>query len=337
MTPRPLARALAVTITLSILLTLTLIAAVATGAEPIDLSRAWRGVPPDRDIVVALRLPRALLGALVGACLASAGLALQALLRNPLADPFVLGVSGGAALGATLFAALGTVLGVASTAGFSPVAVAAFAGALAAALGVYALGRVGGRLVPERALLVGVVFNAFASAVITGIKISVSPSRAQTLLSWLVGSLGYERPTALLVAAAFSAAGIFTMMILAGRMNLLALGEEGAAAVGVDVPRTRGALFLAASLVTGAAVSLAGLVGFVGLLVPHAARLILGPDHRSLVPACALGGAAALVLADTGARLLFRSLGTEPPVGVVTALLGGPLFLWLLARQQEKT
>lgn len=333
------ARALLVSGALVIVLALSLAAAVATGAQPIDLGRAWAGLQPDRDIAFSLRLPRAVLGAIVGASLAGAGVALQALLRNPLADPFVLGVSGGAALGATVLSAFAVVAGLpaiadaAGAAGLSPVAAAAFLGALAAAVGVYALGRAGGRLVPERALLVGVVFNAFASAIITGIKVTVSPSKAQSLLSWLVGTLGYESPGALAAAGVFSGVGLAVIGLLSGRMNLLALGEEGAAAVGVDVPRTRALLFVAASLVTGAAVSLAGLIGFVGLLVPHAARLALGPDYRVVVPASALGGAAALVLADTLARLLFRSLGTEPPVGVVTALVGGPVFLWMLSRE----
>lgn len=317
---------------------LAVAASCALGPQRIGLGRALAGAEPDRSILIGLRLPRALLAAVVGCALAAAGTALQALLRNPLAEPFVLGVSGGAALGGTLvllaaslaghlFAPLGDVFGSAP-----PVAAGAIAGAAGATLLVFALGRVGGRLLPEAALLVGVVFNAFAAAVITLLKVLVRPDDAARLLYWLMGAIGYETGGTLALGAACVAAAVGALGLLSARLNLLALGDDEAASLGVHVGRTRAAVLLAASAATGAAVSLSGMVGFVGLIVPHGARRVLGPDHRLLLPASALFGAAFLVLADALARVAFLPLGTEPPVGALTAFLGGPLFLWLLRR-----
>jgi iron complex transport system permease protein len=303
------------------------------------LSAALRGVEPDATVLFRLRIPRVVLAAIVGAGLSVAGVALQALLRNPLADPFVFGLSGGAAIGAALSVAVtGTALGVAGVSaagwiGLLPTQFAAVLGSLAASVLVFTLGRARGRLHPERALLVGVVFNSFASALVIALEAVLAPEKTQAVLLWLAGTLGYEPQPVLLAAGAvvLVAAGILTA--LAGRLNLLALGDEGAAALGVDVERTRLLSFFAASAAVGAAVALTGLVGFVGLVVPHAVRLVAGPDHRVLLPASALGGAAFLVLADAIARVLFRGLGTEPPVGAVTALLGAPLFVLLLRRR----
>ncbi len=313
----------------------------AVGAQPVSLAGALAGSEPDATILVSLRLPRALLGAAVGCGLAAAGVALQALLRNPLAEPFVLGVSGGAALGGTLVLLAATLLApLAATAGATlgsapPVAVGAVAGAAAATLLVFALGRVGGRLVPEAALLVGVVFNAFAAAVITLLKVLVPPEQAARLLYWLMGAVGYEGGGTLLAGSLCIVAAVVLLVLLSARLNLLALGDDEAASLGVDVARTRAAVLLASSIATGAAVALSGMVGFVGLIVPHALRRVLGPDHRLLVVGSALLGAAFLVACDAVARVAFLSLGTEPPVGAITALLGGPLFLWLLRRREE--
>ncbi len=315
-----------------------LAASCSLGAQPISLARALSGADPDRSILLGLRLPRALLGAVVGCALAAAGTALQALLRNPLADPFVLGVSGGAALGGTLvllaataaarvLAPLGPILGSAP-----PVAAGAVAGAAGATLLVFALGRVGGRLLPEAALLVGVVFNAFAAAMITLLKVLVPPDQAARLLYWLMGAIGYETSGTLALGAAVVLVAVAALLVLSARLNLLALGEDEAASLGVHVSRARAGVLLAASAATGAAVALSGMVGFVGLIVPHAVRRVLGPDHRLLVPASALFGAAFLVIADALARVAFLPLGTEPPVGALTAFLGGPLFLWMLRR-----
>jgi iron complex transport system permease protein len=310
----------------------------ALGPQHISLRAALAGRDPDAAILLGLRLPRAALAAVVGCALAAAGTALQALLRNPLAEPFVLGVSGGAALGGSIVlvaaaaleraaAAAGEALGSAP-----PVALGAVAGAAASTLLVFGLGRVAGRLVPEAALLVGIVFNAFVAGVITLMKMLVPPEQASRLMYWLLGAVGYETGSTLAVGAVLVALSVGALVLLSARLNLLTLGDEDAASLGVDVQRTRGLVFFAASAATGAAVALAGLVGFVGLLVPHIVRRVVGPDHRLLVPASALFGAAFLVLADALARLAFLPLGTEPPVGAVTAFLGGPFFLWLLRR-----
>ncbi len=308
------------------------------GPQEVSLSAALAGLEPDRAILVGLRLPRAVLAALVGFALAAAGTALQALLRNPLAEPFVLGVSGGAALGGALV--LLASVGLASVAGPAgallgaapPVVLGAVLGAVLSTLLVFGLGRIGGRLVPEAALLVGIVFNAFVAGVITLLKMLVPPDQAARLLYWLMGAIGYEAPGTLAVGALVIAGSVGALVVLSARLNLLTLGDEEAASLGVDVRRVRAQVFFAASAATGAAVALAGMVGFVGLIVPHLVRRLVGPDHRLLLPASALFGAAFLVLADALARLAFLPLGTEPPVGAVTAFVGGPFFLWLLRR-----
>ena len=308
------------------------------GPQPISLSAALAGADPDAAILFGLRLPRALLAALVGCALASAGTALQALLRNPLAEPFVLGVSGGAALGGSLVlvaaAGLGHLAGGAGAVLSSapPVALGAVAGAMLSTLLVFALGRIGNRLVPEAALLVGIVFNSFAAGVITLLKLLVPPEQGSRLLYWLMGAVGYESTGTLAAGAVLVALSVGALILSSAQLNLLTLGDEEAAALGLDVRRARAGVFFAASAATGAAVALAGMVGFVGLIVPHVVRRVVGPDHRVLVPASALFGAAFLVLADALARLLFLALGTAPPVGAVTAFLGGPFFLWLLRR-----
>jgi iron complex transport system permease protein len=310
----------------------------ALGAQPVSIAAALAGHDPDRAILLGLRLPRAVLAALVGCALAGAGTALQALLRNPLAEPFVLGVSGGAALGGSIVlvasAALARVAGGAGAllGAAPPVALGAVAGAAASSLVVFGLGRLGGRLVPEHALLVGIVFNAFVAGVITLMKILVPPEEASRLTYWLVGALGYERPATLATGALFVGASVGVLAALSARLNLLTLGDDDAAALGVDVRRVRALVFFGSSVATGAAVALGGVIGFVGLIVPHLVRRVVGPDHRLLLPASALFGAAFLVVADALARLLFLPLGTEPPVGAVTAFLGGPFFLWLLRR-----
>ena len=310
----------------------------ALGPQPISFRAAWAGADPDAAILFGLRLPRAVLAALVGCALATAGTALQALLRNPLAEPFVLGVSGGAAGGGSLVrvaaAGGGELAGAAGEAlgGAPPVAAGAVAGAVVSTVIVFGLGRIGGRLVPEAALLVGIVFNAFAAGVITLLKMVVPPEQASRLMYWLLGAVGYESPGTLAIGAVLVLAAAGTLTALSAWLNLLTLGDEEAAALGLAVRRARAVVFFAASAATGAAVAMAGMVGFVGLIVPHLVRRLVGPDHRLLVPASALFGAAFLVLADALARLAFLPLGTEPPVGAVTAFLGGPFFLWLLRR-----
>jgi iron complex transport system permease protein len=310
----------------------SLLAGLASGPGNISLAAALRGQEPDATVLFRLRVPRVLLAAEVGAALSVAGVALQALLRNPLADPFVFGLSGGAAIGTALVAVFSgsALVAAASFIGLLPAQLAAVAGAMAAALFVFTLGRARGQLVPERALLVGVVFNSFASALVLSMEAVLKPEQTQAVMLWLAGTLGYEAIPLLAGAGVALLVPALILTALAGRLNLLALGDEGAAALGVDVARTRILAFFAASAAVGVAVAFTGLVGFVGLVVPHAVRLVAGPDHRVVLPASALGGAAFLVLADALARLLFRGLGAEPPVGAVTALIGAPIFVLLL-------
>jgi iron complex transport system permease protein len=290
----------------------------------------------------SIRLPHVLLAAIIGAGLAASGSTLQGVLRNPLADPFILGVSGGAALGATLALAMGLarVEDVAPGLGgglarISAPALFAFLGAVAALLFVLAVSRGQGGRAPHAVLLTGVIFNTFAAAAITLIKTLSGRERLEAILSWLAGSLGTEQPGTLVLSALLQAAAIGVMVALSGQLNLLTLGDEDAGSLGVPVARTRRWLLLAASASVAGAVTLSGLVGFVGLVVPHLLRLILGPDQRLLVPLSALGGAVFLVLADLLARLIYPLFDEALPVGVVTALLGGPLFLALLYRSGQ--
>ncbi len=327
--PRRLAIALA-------LLSLLLLAAVAIGLSvgpsrigPAALARVLTGeagASAASDIVLRIRLPRVGLAMLVGASLSVAGVLFQALLRNPLADPFVLGVSGGAALGGILMLSLGGGLGF----GYAAVPPAAFAGAAITTVLLYLIAGLRGRVSATNLLLTGVVFNAFASAAIVFLASLAGMSEGASIFLWLIGNLSAARADVWGWVAAFLALGLAFALPLARSLNLLALGEETAGQLGVNVERQTRLLLVATSLMVGAAVSVAGLIGFVGLIIPHLLRLVLGPDHRLLVPAAALGGAAFLVLCDTAARTLLG--GRELPVGAITALVGGPLFLYLLRR-----
>lgn len=308
----------------------TVLAAIAFGTEHVSLARALADASSlDRTIVVSARLPRVALAAVAGGGLATVGVAFQALLRNPLAEPYVLGVSGGAALGATLALVVGL-----SALGPFVVPFAALAGGLAATALVYAVARARGPVTATDMLLAGVIVNAMASAAITFLKTLVAASKAQELLFWLMGFLDVPSTSTLAAVALYTLVGCGVLWVDAARLNLLALGEEPAAHLGVDVARLERRVFFVSSLVVGAIVSVTGLIGFVGLVVPHLARKIAGPDLRLLFPLCTFGGAAALVACDLAARASFVWLGTEPPVGAVTALLGGPLFLALFRQRR---
>ncbi len=282
------------------------------------------------DIVWRIRLPRVLLAMQVGAALATAGVIFQALLRNPLADPFVLGVSGGAALGGIAMMALGASLGF----GYAAVPPAAFAGCVATTFLLYAIAGLHGRVSATPLLLTGVVFNAFASAAIIFLASLAGLNEGSRIFLWLIGSLSVGRSDMIGWLASFLVLGLACSIPFTRDLNLLALGDESAGQLGVAVERHKRILLLSTSLMVGAAVSVAGLVGFVGLIIPHLLRLVLGPDHRLLVPAAALGGAAFLVVCDTLARTLLD--GRELPVGAITAILGGPLFLVLLRRHHRQ-
>ncbi len=302
------------------------------GDQTLSWGQVLQPESADATIFFSLRLPRVLLAALVGMALATSGATLQAMTRNPLADPFVLGVSGGAALGATLALAFGwSTLAL----GGAAVSVSALVGAVAATAVVLLVGRLAGGEVGSATLLAGVIFNAFALAVITFIKALVAPDKLGDVLFWLAGTLGYEKPQVLLVLAAVVLSAVAVMVLAAPRLNLLSLGEEDAQVLGLDVQRTRLVLLLVTSIAVSAGVSVAGLIGFVGLVVPHLVRLVVGVDQRRVVPLTALGGAAFLMLSDLGARALYPVFNTEPPVGVITSMLGGPLFLVLMLRSRR--
>ena len=273
-------------------------------------------------LLASLRGPRIALAALVGGCLALAGAALQALLKNPLADPFLLGTSGGAAAGAACAALFG----------LSPLIspAAAFLGAAASSLGVAALARRGGRLDLQRLLLAGLIANAFFSALLLAAFSIASGEAARTMLFWMMGSLADATPRKLAALFPYAAAGAGVLIASSARLNLFSVGEDNAAALGVDTERTKRIVFLAASLLTGAAVAFAGVIGFVGLLVPHAVRAVSGNDQRTLLPLSFLAGATLLVAADAVSRAALAP--AELPIGALTAALGAPLFAWLLLR-----
>jgi iron complex transport system permease protein len=285
---------------------------------------------PASDIVLRIRLPRTVLAMLVGASLSVSGVVFQALLRNPLADPFVLGVSGGAALGGIVALTLGTAAGL----GYAAVPPAAFLGALLTTALLYVVAGAGNRVSANNLLLTGVVFNAFASAAIVFMASIAGLTESSRIFLWLIGNLSAARSDVALWVAVFLALGLASSGVLARSLNLLILGDEPAEQLGVPIETHKRILLLATSLMVGAAVSVAGLVGFVGLIIPHLLRLCFGPDHRLLIPTAALGGAAFLVICDTVARTMLG--GRELPVGAITALVGGPLFLFLLRRHHQR-
>ncbi|NUK10575.1 iron ABC transporter permease [Streptomyces lunaelactis] len=286
---------------------------------------------PFRTIVLDVRLPRVLLGAVVGAGLAVVGTVLQALVRNRLADPFLLGISSGASAGAVLVLVLGIGGGITTTVAMPA---AAFAGALLALVLVYALSRSGGTMTGGRLVLAGVAVSYILSALTTLVLVvSGRPEHVQEAMFWSLGGLGSARWDSLLLPAAVLAVGIAALIALARPLDLLLAGEEGATVLGLDTSRFRAAAFVLASLVTAVMVAASGAVGFVGLMVPHAARMAVGATHRTLLPVAALGGAVVLVAADLAARTV--AAPQDIPVGVLTALTGGPLFLLLMRRRPE--
>lgn len=305
------------------------------GTTPISLRRAFdRSLPfadnVDAQIFFIARLPRVVAGLLVGSSLAAAGVVLQALLRNPLATPFTLGVSAGAALGAML--AMSFRLHV-SVLGVSAVTAASFAGSIMAVGIVYALARARQRGFSTSVLLLaGVTLNSFFSALILLVQYLADPSEALRAVRWLMGDLDVSGYTAVLAAMPLLVAAGLAFAMLPRALNLLSLDVDAAASRGVHVVRVQQVAFFSASLATGAAVSLGGPIGFVGIIVPHLVRLLAGSDHRIVLPASALFGAAFLVGCDLVARTIMAPV--ELPVGIITAVIGGPFFLWLLVRQR---
>ena len=308
-------------------------AAPLVGSTSIDPRRVFDPAVPfaenvDAQIFFIARLPRALAGALVGASLAAAGVVLQALLRNPLATPFTLGVSAGASLGAMLVIAADL---PALVPGVPPVPAASFAGAVCAMAIVYGLATMRRQGLSTLVLLLaGVTLNSLFSAVILFVQFLADPAQTFQGVRWVMGNLDVGTYEPLLWALPPAGLAFVLFARLPRTLNLLTQGPDSAAARGVDVLRMQRLAFVSASLATGAAVAVGGPIGFIGIIIPHLVRLIVGADHRLVLPASACLGAAFLVVCDIGARTLLAPM--ELPVGVITAMLGGPFFLWLLVR-----
>ena len=326
--------------TLATLLGVTLLASVLAGVRfgPVELTTAEvlaalisGDVEMHRDIVLQLRLPRTLLGVLVGGGLALAGATFQALLRNPLAEPYILGISGGASVGAVAVLALGW-----AGLGSWSLPLAAFAGALLAIVLVFRVATATGRAMDVRVLLLaGVVVAAFFSACVAFILSISSALTVQRAVLWIMGSLAHASWQSVLLTAVYTLPAAVVLIGLARALNLMAIGEETAHYLGADVEGVKRTALVVAALITAAGVAVAGVIGFVGLVVPHAVRLLIGSDHRALLPLSFLGGAAFLTLADLIARLALDPI--EIPIGVITAFVGVPIFLVLLRRSLAST
>ncbi len=279
-------------------------------------------------LIFDVRLPRVLMAALVGACLSGAGVLYQALFRNPLADPYILGVSSGAGLGTILVIVLTADATVMRYAG---VPLGAFTGAALTVWLVTGLAASRGKLDTASLLLAGVAISYTLAALTSFIMVFARESMA-TVVFWMMGGLGGSSWQYLAVVTPMFLIGMIVPMLDRRALNLMLLGDDRASQLGVDVERLKRRVLASGSLLVAAAVAVSGLIGFVGLMVPHMVRIVLGPDHRTLVPASVLGGAIVMVLADLVARTVLAPV--EIPVGIVTALAGGPFFVWLLVRKE---
>jgi iron complex transport system permease protein len=303
------------------------VAAIIGRQIGLPIEPTWN--PAYTIVIWQLRLPRVVLGSLVGAALALAGATFQGLLRNPLADPYVLGISAGASLGAVVSIAFG----LGGAAWFSGVPFFAFTGALGSAAIVFMLGRKKGRLPVTTLLLAGVALSSFLSSLVSLIVL-FSGERMGSILFWLMGGLSGAEWHAVTAVLPYLVLAMAVLAWHSRALNVLAFGEDAAANLGVNVERTKWMLFITASLLTAAAVAVSGVIGFVGLIIPHIVRLLAGPDHRGLLPLSLLFGAAFMVLADTLARSVLAP--QELPVGAVTAICGAPYFIHLLRQQGER-
>jgi iron complex transport system permease protein len=311
---------------------------VGVGTVATAIAHMVRGIEADSTslgtseiIMVQIRFPRVLMGFLVGASLAAVGVTLQALLRNPLADPYVLGVSSGSALGVSV----GILFGIGSTLMLLPMLpLFGFAGGLLALLLIYRLAQSKGRLPIHSLLLAGVILSAILTAFIMFITSIMEPNRSAGLMAWLMGSLTAPNYPALGIFLLYAVFVLVILMHKAQSLNMLTLGEETARSLGVETEGIKKQLFALTALLTGAIVSVSGMIGFVGMVVPHAVRLVFGSDHRLLLPASALVGGMFLAVADTIARTIMAP--AEIPVGIVTALTGGPFFLYLLLWRKDR-
>ncbi len=299
------------------------------GSTSIDFARAFAGLSPDHEILFGTRLPRVLLALLAGGTLAVAGVLFQALLRDALATPYTLGISTGASLGAVLAISLGW-----RTVGQLPaVWVAAFAGASLVLFLVLGIASEGRRLSSFTLLLAGISINTICLALILFLQYTAQFAQSFAIVRWLMGGLETTDYSVLAALAAAVALPVAYVFLRARDWNLMAVGEDWAAARGVSVPKLMFTGYLAGSFMTGSVTALTGPIGFVGLIVPHALRLKFGADHRVLVPCSFFTGAAFLAVCDTIARTALAP--TEIPVGIVTALLGGPFFIWLLRSKRR--
>lgn len=330
---RPLgpAKVAGISLVMSLILLLVMALSLLLGTAEVSLSKvvasftgALETDDPARLIIFNLRLPRIILAGLVGSSLSLGGVVFQALLRNPLADPFILGISSGAAFGAVLgiFFGLGFGLGI---------PLVSFLGALMTVFLVMALGTRKMGMESATILLTGVIINAFFTAIIMFFIATVADSRLHSMLFWLYGDLSQSRYGPLALIAPLLFIGFLILYGFARHLNLMTAGEETAFLLGVDVERAKKICLLVVSLLIGVVVSFSGLIGFLGLFVPHLGRMAFGSDHRLLIPVAAIGGAIFLILADTLARILISP--SELPVGVITAFMGAPFFIYLLKKR----
>lgn len=314
---------------LTVVLVLSVALGLAVGSQRIDPATLFSD-SFSRTLFFRLRLPRVLMALVIGASLAVTGGALQALFRNPLADPYTLGVSGGGAMGASIAIALGW---SARIAGIPLVFAVSFAGAMVAVTLVRIIARTGAVVLPGALLLSGVAVNLFSAAGVLTIQYLTDPTSALRILRWLIGSLdvvGLDPVWRMLIVLA---PAWLALLALSRQLNLLAMDEDTAATLGVNVRRCETVVHTLCALIVGVTVSVGGAIGFVGLIVPHAVRLMFGEDVRIVLPGSLLLGASFLILADALARSVLPS--SELPVGAITGLLGGPVFLWLLRRRQQ--
>jgi len=333
LTPR---RVFAICLALCAVLFVAVVISLRMGAYPVSVRdivmtlvnatlRRWSEIPPDfQSIVLNIRLSRILLGILVGASLSTAGAGFQALLRNPLADPYVLGVSSGAALGAIL-----SLLAAPHAPGL--IQAAAFAGAIATIAAVYFLGRRGGQLDSGTLLLAGIITASFLSALIMFLMTTLPGRDVRGMAFWLMGDLTSPSSVDLKWLYFLLVIAVGSIYTTSSDLNLILTGEQEARHLGVNVHRVKLVVYVAASVLTGLAVSVSGAMGYVGLLVPHVMRMMFGTDYRVLIPASALGGAILVVVADTLARTVVAPI--ELPVGAITALAGAPVFIYLMRRR----
>ncbi len=321
----------------AVLLLAVMAAAVGIGSVAVSPAAAWHVITShlaghqaatvNDEIIWQIRLPRVLLAAVVGAALTTAGTVVQVLVRNPLADPYLLGISSGASVGATAV----LLFGAFASLGLWAVSAGSIIGALLAMATVFAVARQGGTLAPTQLILCGVVMAAFFEAITSFLIFRGNPQATQSVLFWLLGSFGLATWSQLPLPAACLLAVVGYLITHGRALNALAMGPEAAASLGVDVHRLRRDLYVATSLVAGVAVAVSGVIGFVGLVVPHIVRLLVGSDHRRVLPAGALAGAAFMTAADLLARTIVAP--QEMPIGVITAFIGAPALVFLIRRR----